>query len=93
MDQGAWGRRGALARDVALRAALQKKPERFEGEWVQKFMNANTSGPNQPQRPAPEKVDEALHDVVEAERDRGDVNPGAEPDQKSEVQKPHDPDR
>ena len=56
-------------------------------------MNANTGSPNKPQRPAPDEVDKALHDVVEAERDRGDVNTGAESDQKSEVQKPHDPDR
>ena len=55
-------------------------------------MSANPSGPNKPQRPVPDKVDEALHDVVEAERDRGEVNTGAEPDQKSEVQKPRDTD-
>ena len=51
-------------------------------------MSPKTRGPNKPQRPTPDTVDEALHDVVEAERDRGEVNTGAEPDQKSEVQKP-----
>ena len=51
-------------------------------------MNAETPDAKKPQRPAPDKVDEALHDVVEAERDRGDVNTGAEPDQKSEFEKP-----
>ena len=53
-------------------------------------MSPNTRGPHKPQRPTPDKVDEALHDVVEAELDRGEVNTGAEPDQKSEVQKPRD---
>jgi hypothetical protein len=52
--------------------------------------NQNTRDPDKPQRPTPDKVDEALHDVVEAERDRGDVNSGAEPDQKSEVEKPRE---
>jgi len=48
--------------------------------------------PKKKQRPAPDKMDEALHDVVEAERDRGEINTGAEPDQKSEVQKPRETD-
>ncbi|HXR86878.1 MAG TPA: hypothetical protein VN728_07910 [Stellaceae bacterium] len=51
-------------------------------------MSQETPNPKKPQRPAPDKVDEALHDVVEAERDRGDLNTGAEPDQKSELEKP-----
>jgi len=50
-------------------------------------MSQETPNPKKPQRPAPDKVDEALHDVVEAERDRGDLNTGAEPDQKSELEK------
>ena len=51
-------------------------------------MSPNTRGRKKPQRPTPDKVDEALHDVVEAELDRGEVNTAAEPDQKSEVQQP-----
>jgi len=43
--------------------------------------------PNPP-HPSPDEVDKALHDVVEAERDRGEVNPGADPDQKSEIPEP-----
>jgi hypothetical protein len=43
---------------------------------------------NNPKRPSPEDADKALNDVVETERERGDVNPGAEPDQKTEVEPP-----
>lgn len=39
-------------------------------------------------RPSADEADKALHEVVEAERDQGDVNPGAEPDQKSEIPEP-----
>jgi hypothetical protein len=93
------GRRAKLRqRTLAFRRArdqarLEKAPERFRATGVQKTMSANPSGPSKPQRPSPDKVDEALHDVVEAERDRGDLNPGAEPDQKSEVEKPDDKER
>jgi hypothetical protein len=51
-------------------------------------MDQDKRDPKKPQRPAPDKVDEALHDLVEAERERGDLNTGAEPDQKSELEKP-----
>jgi hypothetical protein len=50
-------------------------------------MNPKTSNPNENKRPSPDKADKALRDVVEGERDRGDVNTGAEPDQKSEIPK------
>lgn len=39
-----------------------------------------------------DNVDEALQAVVKGERDRGEINTWAEPDQKSEIQKPRDTD-
>ena len=38
------------------------------------------------------KADKALHDLIKAEHERGEVNTGAEPDQKSDVEKPRDTD-
>lgn len=39
-------------------------------------------------RPSGDAADKALQDVIAQERERGDVNIGAEPDQKGEIQKP-----
>jgi len=61
----------------------------------QKHMN--TESPNgqktgrQP-RPTGDATGRALQDVIELERERGDVNAGAEPEQKSEIQKPRETD-
>ena len=44
--------------------------------------------PTKKKRPSPDQAEQALHDVIEAERDRGEVNEvntGSEPDQKREV--------
>jgi hypothetical protein len=41
--------------------------------------------PTKKKRPSPDQAEQALHDVIEAERDRGEVNTGSEPDQKREV--------
>lgn len=42
-------------------------------------------------RPSGDKADRALHEVIEAERERGEINTGAEPDQKSDIKKPREP--
>jgi hypothetical protein len=43
-------------------------------------------------RPSGDMADKALQEVIQEERERGEVNTGAEPDQKSEVQKHQDGD-
>ena len=48
--------------------------------------------PREQPRPSGDKAEKALREIVEQERERGDVNPGAEPDQKDEIEKPGDQD-
>jgi hypothetical protein len=48
--------------------------------------------PREQPRPSGEEADKALREIVEQERERGEVNPGAEPDQKDEIGKPGDHD-
>ena len=43
--------------------------------------------PQNSKRPSAYKADKALHEIIEGERERGEVNTGAEPDQKSELRK------
>jgi hypothetical protein len=43
-------------------------------------------------RPSGDKADKALGEVIEAERERGEINIGAEPDQKSDIKKQHETD-
>jgi hypothetical protein len=59
---------------------------------MQKQKSRGEQKPRKPRRPSGDAADKALQDVIEQERERGDVNVGAEPDQKGEIKKPRETD-
>jgi len=46
--------------------------------------------PHKRRRPSSDVADKALQDVIKEERERGELNTGAEPDQKDEIPKPRE---